>query len=186
VAAADKAPHEDGMDILKFFIAIMGLLAVLVAGMAVYNWTRVSDLESEVEDQQATLTLMRELAEKKELREMISKDRASKDLVDVLKKDLDEHLHQVATHMGLTLIEFKREGAAGLRQQGFDKISCRFTLDKVTLEVVTDYLFYLQASWPGLKIEEIVCQEGQHKKEEAFPGWKIQVMVSVYRPKNAT
>ncbi len=184
MAAPARPPHEDGMDILKFFIAIMSVLTVLVAGMAGLNWSRATGLASEIEDQQATLEMMKGIAKSKELRDMIAKDRASKDLVDVLKKDLGEHLQQTASRMGISLIEFKKEGAAGLRQQGFDKISYRFTLDRLRLEVVTEYLFYLQASWPGLKIEEITASEAQRlKKDDPFPEWKTTVLVSIYRPK---
>ena len=177
--------HEDGMDILKFFIAIMGFLTLLVAVMALLNWSRATDLRAEIEEDESNLEAIQKLASNKEFRDLIAKDRASKDLVDVLKKDLGEHLQQTAAKMGISFLSFSREGAGGGRaQQGFDKISYKFTLDKLRLEVVTEFLFYLQLSWPGLKIEGIIVAEASRvKKEDDFPNWKTTVTVSIFRPK---
>ena len=176
--------QDDGMDILKFFIAIMSFLTVLVAGLAGYNWSRATGLAAEIEDDDATLKAIERLASSKDLREMIAKDRANKDQVDVLKKDLGEHLQQTAAKMGIQFATFEKMGAMGFRQQGFDKISYKFTLDKLELSVVTEFLFYLQASWPGLKIEDLAIGEAAKlKKEDPFPNWKTIVTVSIFRPK---
>jgi len=182
--ANPRASHEDGMDILKFFIAIMSFLTVLVAGMAGYNWSRAGQLEQELESAKDTLDEMTRLAGNKEFLEMIAKDNASKDLVDVLKKDLGEHLQQTASRMGISFTTFEKQGAQGFRQQGFDKISYKFTLDKLNLDAITEFLFYLQLSWPGLKIEDLTIAESRAaKKDDPFPGWKTTVLVSIFRPK---
>lgn len=185
--AAEKTspkPHEDGMDILKFFIAIMGFLTVLVAAMAGYNWSQATALEEQIEEQKISFEQMKKKAASKDLLDMVAKDRASKDQVDVLKKDLGEHLQQTAKTMGIAFVQFERMGAGGVRQQGFDKTSYKFTLDKLTLDVVTEFLFYLQLSWPGLKIEDLnVVESSRAKKDDPFPGWKTTVTVSIFRPK---
>ncbi len=183
-SAAGKPPHEDGMDILKFFIVIMAFLTVLVAGMAGYNWSKAAALEEEIEENVIDLDSMKTKAESKQLRDMIAKDRANKETVDVLKKDLGQHLQETVARMGLAFLTVERQGAAGFRQQGFDKTSYKFTLDKVTLEAVTEMLWYLQLSWPGLKIEEMSVQEAMRlKKDDPFPNWKVTVTVSIFRPK---
>jgi hypothetical protein len=183
-AANPRPPQEDGMDILKFFIAIMSFLTVLVAGLAGYNWSRATGLAAEIDDDNDALEALKKLAGNKELREMIAKDRANKDQVDILKKDLGQFLNDTATRMGVQLSNFEKMGAMGFRQQGYDKFSCRFTLDKLPFEAAVEYLFYIQAAWPGLKIEEISTQEAARaKKDDPFPNWKTTVLVSIFRPK---
>lgn len=185
-AKAAPAPHEDGMDILKFFIAIMGFLTFVVAVMAIVNWSKVNDLRAQIEEDETNLEDVRKLAGSKELRDLVAKERASKDLVDVLKKDLGEHLQQTAAKMGIGFLTFEKQGAGVSKQQGFDKMSYKFTLDKLRLEHVKEFLFYLQLSWPGLKIEEISVQEAQRvKRDDPFPDWRTVVTVSIYRPKQA-
>jgi hypothetical protein len=89
-----------------------------------------------------------------------------------------------AARMDMKLAHYEQVPSAGFKREGFDKISYRFVIDRQTLKVVTDYLFYLQLSWPGLKIEEITVQEAQRtKKDEPFPDWKTTVLVSIYKPK---
>jgi hypothetical protein len=190
--ANPRPPQEDGMDILKFFIAIMSFLTVLVAGLAGYNWSRATGLADEIADDQASLEAMERVAANPEFREMIAKDRANKDQVDILKKDLGQFLNDTATRMGVQLMNFEKMGAMGFRQQGYDKFSCRFVLAPpsssatpgLPFEAAVNYLFYIQAAWPGLKIEEISTQEAPHaKKDETFPNWKTTVLVSIFRPK---
>lgn len=175
---------EEGMDILKFFIAIMGFLTVLVACMAGYNWSRATSLAEEIDGDLGILEQVKRLGSSKDLKEMIAKEEASKDLVDVINQDLGQHLQQTAARMQIQLMNYEKVNAAGFRDKGYDKISYRFTIDRQPLKVVTDFLFYLQLSWPGLKIEEITVQEAQRlKKDDPFPDWKTTVLVSIFRPK---
>jgi len=181
---AEARQSEEGMDILKFFIAIMSFLTVLVAGMAGYNWSRATSLAEEIEGDLARLEQVKKIAGSKDFKDMVAKDLASKDLVDVLNQDLGQYLQQVATGMNLTLVNYEKVSSGGQKQQGFSKFSYRFTIDKQPLSKATDYLFHLQRAWPGLKIEEIQVQEAQRlKKDDPFPDWKTTVLVSVFRPK---
>ena len=181
---AGPAPHEDGMDILKFFIAIMGFLTLVVAVMAIVNWSKVNDLKSQIEEDETNLEEVRKIAASKEMRDLIARERASKDLVDVLTKDLGKHLTETATKMNLKFLTYEQLGAVGFKQQGFDKMSFKFSFDHIRLEHLTEFLFYLQLSWPGLKIEEISVQEAQRKKpDDPFADWRTVVTVSIFRPK---
>jgi hypothetical protein len=184
---AKSAPSDDGMDILKFFIAIMSFLTVLVAGLAGYNWSRATSLDEEIDGDVRQYESIEKIASDDEFKKMIARDRANKDQVDVLKKDLGQFLNDTATRMNIQLANFEKMGATGLRQQGFDKFSCRFMLDKVELSTVVEYLFYLQLAWPGLKIEKMTVTESPKMKKDdpVFPGWRVQVTVSIFREKGA-
>ena len=180
---AAQRPEDEGMDILKFFIAIMGFLTVLVGGMAIYNWSTASSFEEEITLETEKLEKMRAIGEKKDLRELIAEERANKDLVDPLKKDLGEFLQQTATQMNVSFAGFERRGQEGAKAQGYDKISYQVVLDKIMLANLTEFLFYVQNRWPGLKIEEIIVKESARKKDDPHAGWNCTVKISVFRPK---
>lgn len=192
MAAAPAAPQrgeaaaatlDEGMDILKFFIAIMGFLTLLVAGLAVYNWTQATDLEAQVAQEEERYESLKLAAASPPLREMIAQDRANKEVVDVLKKDLGQFLDETAGRMGIKFATSQKRGAEGFRQQGFDKFSYELVLDKVTLETVTEFLFYIQLAWPGLKIEEVIVKEAlRPRRDDPFPGWNVTMKISIFRP----
>jgi hypothetical protein len=182
---AAQRPEDEGMDILKFFIAIMGFLTVLVGGMAIYNWSTATSFEEEIAGETEKLEKMRNIGEKKDLRELIAEERANKDLVDVLRKDLGEFLQQTATQMQVNFSGFDRRGSEGAKAQGYDKVMYQVVLDKIMLANLTEFLFYIQNAWPGLKIEEIIVKESSRKKDEPHQGWNCTVKISIFRPKQA-
>lgn len=177
---------ESGIDVLKFFIGVMSLLTVIVAGFAGYNWSRAAALAQAVEADELRLAEVEKLASDRTLLEMIARDRAQQGEIDSSKEDLGQFLNTSATLMKLQLQNFRAvgSGAAVPGQQRYVKKSYQFAIERQPLEVIADYLFYVQAKWPGLKVEKVSIREVPVKKGEHFAGWQASVLVSAFRPKD--
>ena len=74
-------------------------------------------------------------------------------------------------------------GATGPGRRYLKK-SIRFNIELQPLEVIVDYLWYLQATWPGLKVEELNLKP-QKTREGTFQGWNAQVLVTTFKAKPA-
>ena len=73
--------HEEGMDILKFFIGVMSLLTVLVAGFAGYNWSKASTLEEEVDAAQESLRTVQKIAGNPDFKKAVARSKLEKQRV---------------------------------------------------------------------------------------------------------
>jgi hypothetical protein len=175
---------DEGMDILKFFIAVMSLLTVFVAGFAGYNWSKAAALAEQVEQDEQNLKDIEALAGKQDFKMQVARAKIAREQIDIRTADLQRYLTDSATKMGFSLKTNEPVGgAAGVSQQGYVKKSYKIVIERQTLEVIGDYLFWIQASWPGLKIEELNVREVPVKKGEPFAGWQATVLVSTFRPK---
>lgn len=177
--------HEDGMDILKFFIGVMSLLTIFVAGFAGYNWSAAEALDTQVTRDEESLRDIMKLAGKPEFKTAVARSGLAKE-VDPRKTQLGLFLTDSAKKLGFELASNNSEGggSSGGAPPGFLRLSNKITIQKQSLEVIADYLFYVQASWPGLKIEQIDVNEMPGSKEGAFLGWNASVQVSIFRPKD--
>jgi hypothetical protein len=175
------AKHEDGMDILKFFIGVMSLLTIFVAGFAGYNWSAAAALEEQVVQNEEDLRQIEKIAGNADFKMGVARAALSKE-IDPKNTDLGRFLTDAATTNNCALKSDVKEGG-GVTPGGLVRLSHRIVIERQTLEVIGDYLFYIQAKWPGLKIEEIVVSEVAVKKGEPFAGWQATVLVSIFRPK---
>ncbi len=181
MAAAGR--QQDEGDILKFFIGVMALLTIVVAGFAGFNWTNAVELEEQVAGAERELAQVKRIAGDPELKLAVARAAAARD-VDTRTADLGRFLTEAATINRFSLKGNIAEGSgAGAGQRGYVKKSHRITIERQTLEVIADYLFYIQAKWPGLKIEEITVNEAPVRKGEPWAGWNATVLVTIYRPK---
>jgi hypothetical protein len=176
--------REDGVDIVKFFLGVMSLLTVFVALIAAYNWSKVKTYAEEVDSDEVDLGTIQRVAGDKQFLELVARNQFFKGIEDVTSKDFGRHLTDAAEAMKLELKGFKQvgQGSAGAAlRQTFDRQSYEFTLDQQPLEVIVSYLWYLQGSWPGLKIENLTITEARSK--QGWAGWTAQVTASIFRPK---
>jgi hypothetical protein len=177
------AKEEEGLDILKFFIGVMSLLTIVVAGFAGYNWSNAEALAERVEEEASNAEQVKKIAGNADFKMAIARSRVAKEL-DTRTADLGRFLTEAATLMRFSLKSNVAEGGgAGSMQRGYVKKSHRITIERQSLEVIADYLFYVQANWPGLKIEELSVKEAATKKGEPWQGWTATVLVTIYRPK---
>src|SRR5207249_2652469 len=142
-------------------------------------------LEEQVGHDEENLHEIMKLAGKPEFKTAVARSRLAKE-VDPRNADLGRFLTDSATKLGFALKSNTSEGGGGGAgaPPGFVRKSNQIVIEKQTLEVIADYLFYVQASWPGLKIEEItVTEQPGVKKGEGFQGWLATVRVSIFRPK---
>jgi hypothetical protein len=178
------AQSEEGMDILKFFIAVMSLLTVFVAGFAGYNWSKATALAEQVDADAANLVAIEKIAGNAEFKAAVARAKLAREQVDTRTADLQRFLTDSATKLGISLKTNEPVGgAAGVGHPNLIKKSYKIVIERQTLEVISDYLFWVQASWPGLKIEELVVTEVPVKKGDPFAGWTAQVLISTFRPK---
>lgn len=183
--AAREKHHDEGVDILKFFIGVMALLTVLVAGFAGYNWSKADALAEEVEASEDALEHIKRIAGNADFKRAVARAQIEKSQVDVTKADLVRFLTDAATLQRFSVrIEAKGGGLAS-SQQGYLEKTYAITIEKQTLEVIADYLFNIQANWPGLKIKELSIKEAPTRASESFAGWNAVVNVSIFRPKDA-
>ncbi|GIW71535.1 MAG: hypothetical protein KatS3mg102_1077 [Planctomycetota bacterium] len=176
-------PHE-GIDLLRFFIGVMALLTVFVAGFAAIKFAEAESLRQAVAREEVNYANLRRVASSREFLEAVAREAAMQGQVDTETKDLGQFLQEVAGAIGLRLDNFRPEGGGSTGPgRRFLKKSIQFTIERQPLAVITDYLWFLQAKWPGLKVEELTIREAPRRQNEPFMGWQATVLVSVFKAK---
>ncbi len=174
---------QDGIDVLRFFIGVLALLTVFVAGFAVVKYAEIQSLREEVARAEADYANMQRVAGNERFLRAIAREASMQAQVDPDKQDLAQYLTSVAETIQLTLENFRPEGG-GVAGPGrkYLKKSIRFRIRQQPLEVIVDYLWYLQASWAGLKVEELHLQP-KTSRDGTFLGWDAQVLVTTFKAK---
>jgi hypothetical protein len=176
---------QDGLDILRFFIGVMALLTVFVAGFAAVKFAEAESLREEVEQAENDYANVQRIGQRKTFLEAVAREASMQEQIDPEKQDLAQYLQEVARKINLTLERFRPEGGGSTGPgRRYLKKSIRFNIELQPLEVIVDYLWYLQATWPGLKVEELSLKP-QKTREGAFQGWNAQVLVTTFKAKPA-
>jgi hypothetical protein len=171
------------MDILRFFIGVMTLLTLFVAGFAGYNWSKAEALREEVALAEVNYDRTKKMAGAVEFRRNVAKDRELKDFDQASTEKFSQFLSTMATRMNIIPKEIRPEGAPGGSIRGnYIRVSYNVVLERQPLAGVIEYLYRLQLEWPGLKIEQLTVQEVVKGKED-FEGWNVTALVSTFRPK---
>src|SRR5439155_7429407 len=89
------ANQQDDFDVLKFFITVMVLLTVIVAGFAAVLQTKVSDTTKKIKAELITLNTMDEAAGKDvNFREWVSRDREGRNVGQGSSGDFKARMHE--------------------------------------------------------------------------------------------
>jgi len=176
---------DDGIDIVKFFLGVMSLLTVFVALFAAYNWSKARALEEEVQADQVDLESIERLAGDKAFLELVTRNKLYKNVEAITSKDFGRHIEEAATRWKVKLQSsnaVSSRGSASVRST-YDKKSQQFTVANDDLARLVDYLWYLQGSWPGLKIESLSLQKARGRRGKAPTGWQMTATASIFKPK---
>ncbi|RME71837.1 MAG: hypothetical protein D6776_09675 [Planctomycetota bacterium] len=174
--------EQEGIDLLRFFIGVMALLTVFVAGFAIVKYAEIQSLRADVARAEVDYANVRRVGRSRRLLEAIAREASMQVQVDPDKQDLAQFLQQVASSIDLQLDDFRPEGSGGSRNKRYLKKSIRFSIRQQPLEVIVDYLRYVQSSWPGLKVEELTLKPKQ-SRDGTFLGWDATALVTAYKPR---
>src|SRR4051812_36128281 len=109
------ANQQDDFDVLKFFITVMVLLTVIVAGFAAVLQGKVSDTTKKIKAEVATLTQMDDVALKDlQFREWIARDREQKNVGTGTSADFKALLNDHAQKNGLRVTDSSEQGTIEL------------------------------------------------------------------------
>lgn len=180
------AAADEGIDIIKFFLGVMSLLTVFVALFAAYNWSKARRLAEEVEQDQLDLVSIQSMAKKPDFLELVSRDHLYSGVRDITSQDFGNFLLERAGQMNLKLSNFRSvgRGSEQLERKGYVKQGYQFSIDDPPqpLKVIVLYLYWLQGSWPGLKIESLALERARPKRRgETAEGWEATVTASIFR-----
>lgn len=176
-------PQDEGIDILRFFLGVMSLLTVFVAGFALYNWSKASSLEADVKRDLVELVQIQSKAKNPEFLNMVAQDAQYNSYAEVKTKDFARFLNDAARQLNLELQSFTSAGGPSSARRTFDEQGYKFTIDKQPLDVIVAYLWYIQGSWPGLKIKDLSISEVKGRRGEPSPGWRATATASIFRPR---
>jgi hypothetical protein len=176
---------EDSGDVLKFFIGVMTLLTMFIAGYAGFTWSQVGNLADQVEADQKSLDKLVVMAADPEFRMALAKQAAQARNGPVNTTDLQRFLIESAEKLSFKLRAVDPMPGSSFGPQTFLRRAYKLSIEKQSMEVIADYLFYVQATWPGLKIEELLVHPApKPNKDAAWQGWNAEIVVSTYKPKD--
>ncbi|MHC4392888.1 MAG: hypothetical protein ACYTFT_17615 [Planctomycetota bacterium] len=181
-------PQEEGIDIIKFFLGVMTLLTVFVGAFAVYNWSASTKLAETVRNEEVDLGLLKKDASEKALLDTVARSQTYAGLEDFGNQDFGQFLTEKASQMDLTLQRSTTVGG-GRQNAGkaaLAKISRQFSIDDQPLDVIVAYLWFIQGSWPGLKVEALNLSESRGRRGEETYRWNAQITATIFRPNAAT
>ncbi|MFC1706405.1 hypothetical protein ACFL59_06210 [Planctomycetota bacterium] len=179
------ADVEEGIDIIKFFLGVMTLLTVFVAGFAVFNWSKAQNLTEEVESEERSYRSVKKIAREKEFLNQVARLQTFGASEKITSKDFGRFLQETAAELNLQLTRFRSVGSGGsLSKKGFTKQSYEFSIEKQRLDVIVAYLWYIQAVWRGLKVEELLVKKPTLRRDAEFPGWEAKAIASIFKAKD--
>lgn len=170
------ASQQDDFDVLKFFITVMVLLTLIVAGFAAVLQTKVSDTTKKIKAEIATLHQMDELARDQQFRDWIARDREGLNTGSGTSADFKALVNDHATKCGLRVNESSEQGALDLGG-GTRELRFRVGIQGFRLEAFTRFLVSIEQDWPGSKVREIT----QLSLDEKNQVWNGQVILAIFR-----
>jgi hypothetical protein len=171
------ANQQDDFDVLKFFITVMVLLTIIVAGFAAVLQGKVSDTTKKIKTEIKTLKAMDEMALKDlQFREWISRDREGRNVGQGSSADFKALLNDHAQKNGLRVTDSSEQGTIELGG-GTRELRFRVRMQGFRLENFTRFLVSVEQDWPGSKVREITDLSLDEKNQV----WNGQVVVAIFK-----
>jgi hypothetical protein len=171
------ATNHDDFDVLKFFITVMVLLTVIVAGFAIMLQTQVSDLTRRVKVENDTLKKMDELANDAQFREWIARDREGRNVAHGSSADFKALLSVNAGKHGLK-VENTTEQSGQDMGNGMRELRFQVRMLGFRLEPFMRFLVSVEQEWPGAKVREIT----ELTLDEKNQLWNGMVVLAIFKP----
>jgi hypothetical protein len=168
--------QQDDFDVLKFFITVMVLLTVIVAGFAGVLEQKVSDTTRRIKAEIATLHQMDELARDPAFREWIAREREGRNTGQGSSADFKALLNDHATKTGLKVTESSELGAQELGN-GTRELTFRLRIQGCRVEALMRFLVSVEQDWPGSKVREITDLSLDEKNQV----WNAQVILAIFK-----
>ncbi|MBX3471976.1 MAG: hypothetical protein KF878_34420 [Planctomycetes bacterium] len=168
--------QEDAFDVLTFYIYVMALLTVIVAGFALVNKKKVDAEAQKIKAELIKLDLMKKLALDEDLRGWIARERESRvtegggapaDFQALYVKRAEESRVRLTTHSS--------QGTRNL--PGGTELSYRLQLDGCRVEDLVRFLVRVEEDWPGARVKGIAKLDWNTRNEL----WDAVVELSIFR-----
>jgi len=173
------AAREDEFDVLTFFIYVMILLTVIVAGFALLNRSKVTKLERTVAAEVRALKEMEKLLADPDFRDLIAKDREGQANLEQGGglSDFQQLYINSARRNGVDLVNHTREGMVNRR--GGSEWPFRLTLKDCRVEHLVKFLVEIETKWPGAKVKQIVKLDYNERSEKR--GFDAVVVLTIFK-----
>ena len=171
------ANQQDDFDVLKFFITVMILLTVIVAGFAAVLQGKVSDTTKKIKSEIATLEQMDEIALKDlTFREWIARDREGRNVGQGSSADFKALLNDHAQKNGLRITNTSEDGTSEIGG-GTRELRFRLLVQGFRLENFTRFLVSVEQDWPGSKVRDILDLSWDDKNQV----WNGTVILAIFK-----
>jgi hypothetical protein len=170
------ASQQDDFDVLKFFITVMVLLTLIVAGFAGVLESRVSDTTHKIKAEIATLHKMDEEARDAQFRDWIARDREGRNTGTGTSADFKALMSNNANKVGLHVTDTAEQGTIPL-PNGTIELRFRLRVTGFRLEAFMRFLISVEQDWPGSKVREITDLSLDEKNNI----WNGQVILAIFK-----
>jgi hypothetical protein len=169
--------QQDDFDVLKFFITVMVLLTIIVAGFAAVLQGKVADTTKKIKAEIATLEQMDEVASKDlAFREWVQRDREGRNVGQGSSGDFKARMNENAGKQGLKVTDSSEQGAIELGG-GTRELRFRVRMQGFRVEQFTRFLVSIEQDWPGAKVREITELSFDEKNQL----WNGQVVLAIFK-----
>ena len=169
--------QQDDFDVLKFFITVMVLLTVIVAGFDIMLQAQVSDLTRKIKIERSTLNQMNDLAGDAQFREWIARDRENRNLGGGSSADFKALLTDRASKLGLKVENTTEQGNGQDLGNGTRELRFRVRILGFRLEQFVRFLVSVEQEWPGSKVREISDLQFDQKSQL----WNGMVILAIFK-----
>lgn len=168
--------QQDDFDVLKFFITVMALLTVIVAGFAAVLQSKVSDTTKKIKAEISTLNTMKTESADPSFRDWIARDRENRNNGQGSSSDFKALYNTTAAKCGLRVTDSSEQGAIELGN-GTRELRFRLRIQGFRLEAFTRFLVSIEQEWPGSKVREITDLSLDEKNQV----WNGQVILAIFK-----
>lgn len=173
------AAHEDEFDVLTFFIYVMILLTVIVAGFALLNRSKVTKLKRKVAAEVRNLKQMEKLITDEQFRDLIAKDREGQ--ANIAQggglADFQQLYINDARRNGIELQNHTREGV--ITRRGGKEWPFRLMIKDCKVRDLVKFLVGLETKWPGAHVKQIVKLDFNERSEK--DGFDAVVVLAIFK-----
>lgn len=171
------ASQQDDFDVLKFFITVMVLLTVIVAGFAGVLQGKVNDTTKKIKIEIATLQQMDEVAGKdNQFREWVLRDRENRNTGQGSAADFKALINDRAQKNGLRITDSSEQGSMEIGG-GTRELRFRCHMQGFRLDAFIRFLVAIENDWPGSKVREITDLSLDEKTQV----WNGQVILAIFK-----
>jgi hypothetical protein len=176
------AGNKEEFDVLTFFIYVMGLLTLIVAGFALLNRSKVKKESVKLEGAVRALEDMENLALQDQLKEWISRERTNKRHGNQgTTTEFKALCISKAAEFGLRGALKGRISSQGVREDPRTRTreaTFRLQLSELRVEPLMKFLVTLEEQWPGARVKRILKLDYSDKRKS----WDASLEVAIYNP----